>query len=143
VEHLLTARRADEIQLRFTFDVPHIPQDFRDTEYVSGEDWDWLTAQVAHHPVEKVKVIRNPAAEAPLAPPQDAPAEVAADAADGKKSAGIVLPGRFEFQTSWDGTIKVKRYWAVPFDTSGEPPILEINAKDIADPLAFFASLPG
>jgi molybdenum cofactor biosynthesis enzyme MoaA len=140
VEHLLAARRADEIQLRFTFDVPHIPQEFRESEYVSAADWDWLTAQMAHHPAEKVKVIRNPAAEAPPAPAaavmdEGAPAE--------KASAGIVLPGRFEFQTSWDGTIKVKRYWAVPFDTSGEPPILEINAKDIADPLAFFASLPG
>jgi hypothetical protein len=74
-----------------------------------------------------------------MAVPAGAPAELTAP----PKSAGIVLPGRFEFQTSWDGTIKVKRFWAVPFDTSGEPPILEINAKDIADPLAFFASLPG
>jgi molybdenum cofactor biosynthesis enzyme MoaA len=138
VEHLLTQRRADEIQLRFTFDVAHIPAEFRASEYVDDADWDWLAAQVAHLPADKVKVIRNPAAEA--APPvQETPA--APD--PGTKSAGVVLPGRFEFQTSWDGTIKVKRFWAVPFDVSGEKPILEINARDIADPLAFFASLPG
>ena len=132
VDHLLTARRADEIQLRFTFDVPHIPQQFRDTEYVADADWDWLAEQVAHHPAGKVQVIRSPAAESPAA-------AIETDAAP----AGIVLPGRFEFQTSWDGTIKVKRFWAIPFDTSGEPPIAEVNVRDISDPLAFFASLPG
>jgi MoaA/NifB/PqqE/SkfB family radical SAM enzyme len=134
VDHLLTARRADEIQLRFTFDVPHIPEEFRATEYVDDADWDWLTQQVAHLPADKVKVIRNPAAEAPSAEPAPTPTE---------KPAGIVLPGRYEFQTSWDGTIKVKRFWAIPFDVSGEPPIAEVNARDIADPLDFFASLSG
>ncbi len=132
VDHLLTARRADEIQLRFTFDVAHIPQQFRDTEYVGDADWDWLAGQVAHHPAGKVQVIRSPAAESPVAAAETAAAP-----------AGIVLPGRFEFQTSWDGTIKVKRFWAIPFDTSGEPPIAEVNVRDIEDPLAFFASLPG
>jgi MoaA/NifB/PqqE/SkfB family radical SAM enzyme len=132
VDHLVNKRRADEIQLRFTFDVPHIPQQFRDTEYVGDADWDWLAGQVAHHPAGKVQVIRSPAAENPLAAAETAAAP-----------AGIVLPGRFEFQTSWDGTIKVKRFWAIPFDTSGEPPIAEVNVRDIEDPLAFFASLPG
>jgi molybdenum cofactor biosynthesis enzyme MoaA len=134
VDHLLNDRRADEIQLRFTFDVPHIPDAFRAAEYVDDAAWDWLAAQVAHHPAAKVQVIR-PAASA---------AEVAAPASDAAPApAGIVLPGRFEFQTSWDGTIKVKRFWPVPYDVSGEPPVAEVNVKDITDPLAFFASLPG
>jgi molybdenum cofactor biosynthesis enzyme MoaA len=125
VDHLLTDRRADEIQLRFTFDVPHIPPEFRASEYVDEADWDWLAAQVAHHPAHKVQVIR------PTAEPEP-----------GANTQGVVLPGRFEFQTSWDGTIKVKRFWAIPFDVSGEPPIADLNVKDITDPLAFFASLP-
>jgi hypothetical protein len=127
VEHLLHDRRADEIQLRFTFDVPHIPDSFRTAEYVDDAAWDWLASRVAHHPATKVQVIRPAAA-----------ADAAAPAVP-----GIVLPGRFEFQTSWDGTIKVKRFWPVPYDVSGEPPVAEVNVKDIADPLAFFASLPG
>ncbi len=130
VDHLLTARRADEIQLRFTFDVPWIPQDFRDAEFVDDADWDWLAQQVAHHPAHKVQVIRNPSAEAP-APQPEAP------------KAGVVLPGRYEFETRWDGTIKVKRFWAIPFELSREPPLATVNLRDIADPLAFFASLPG
>ena len=139
VEHLLAKRGADEIQLRFTFDVPHIPQDFRATEYADDADWDRLEEQVAHFPADKVKVIRDPSAEAP-AVSGEASAVLARETGT---PLGVVLPGRFEFQTSYDGTIKVKRFWAIPFDTSGEPPILEVNAKDIADPLAFFASLPG
>ena len=71
-----------------------------------------------------VQVIRPPAAQAP-------------------GGAGVVLPGRYECKTSWDGTFKVHRFWAVPFSTSGEPPVAEVNVKDIEDPVAFFASLPG
>jgi molybdenum cofactor biosynthesis enzyme MoaA len=139
VEHLLTARRADEIQLRFTFDVAHIPDEFRASEYVDDAAWDWLAEQVAHHPAHKVQVIRPPAAAPSATPDGDA----AAPPQNAEAPKGVVLPGRYEFQTSWDGTIKVKRFWAVPFDTSGEPPIAEVNVRDIADPLAFFASLPG
>ncbi len=139
VDHLLTQRRADEIQLRFTFDVPWIPQDFRDAEYVRDEDWDWVAAQVAHHPAHKVQVIRSPAAEAPaLAAPAAETRGAVADA----PSAGVVLPGRYEFETSWDGTIKVKKFWAIPFELSREPPVTIVNLRDIPDPLAFFASLP-
>ena len=129
VDHLLTQRRADQIQLRFTFDVPWIPQDFRDAEFITEADWDWLAEQMAHHPADKVQVIRSPAAEAPAAMP-DAP------------RAGVVLPGRYEFETRWDGTIKVKKFWAIPFELNREPPAAIVNLRDIADPLAFFASLP-
>jgi len=122
VEHLLSARRADEIQLRFTFDMPHIPQEFRDAEYVDDAAWDWLEAAVSHHPPGRVQVIRPPAAEAP-------------------GGSGVVLPGRFECKMKWDGTFKVHRFWAVPFSTNGEPPVAVVNVKDIGDPAAFFGAL--
>jgi molybdenum cofactor biosynthesis enzyme MoaA len=122
VDHLLSERRADEIQLRFTFDVPHIPQAFRDTEYVDNADWDWLAAQVAHHPPHKVQVIRPPADEV-------------------KAESGVLMPGRFEFKTSWDGTLNIHRFWAVPFDTSGEPPVATVNVKDIGNPAEFLKSI--
>jgi MoaA/NifB/PqqE/SkfB family radical SAM enzyme len=135
VDHLLSARRADEIQLRFTFDVPHIPPEFRAAEFVDQADWDWLARKVAHYPAQKVQVIRDPTQDLP---PERKP--VGPGGAQAEK--GVILPGRFEFQTSWDGTIRVKRFWAIPYDTSGEDPVATYNARDIADPLAFFASLP-
>ena len=122
VDYLLSERRADEIQLRFTFDVPHIPQEFRDAEYIDDAGWDWLAAQVSHHPAHKVQVIRPPA---PL------PAD----------QGGVLLPGRFEFKMSWDGTLAIHRFWAVPFDNSGEPPVRTVNVKDVSDPLALFREL--
>jgi MoaA/NifB/PqqE/SkfB family radical SAM enzyme len=124
VDYLVSERGANEIQLRFTFDMPHIPQEFRDAEYVDDADWDWLAAAVAHHPPRKVQVIRPPAAEAP-------------------GGAGVILPGRYELQMSYDGTLKVRRFWAVPFANSGEPPVAVVNVNDIADPAAFFGTLPG
>jgi len=122
VEHLLSARRADEIQLRFTFDMPHIPQEFREAEYVDDAAWDWLEDAVGHHRPGRVQVIRPPAVEAP-------------------EGGGVVLPGRFECKLSWDGTFKVHRFWAVPFSTSGEKPVAVVNVKDIDDPVAFFGAL--
>jgi molybdenum cofactor biosynthesis enzyme MoaA len=126
VDHLLTQRRADEIQLRFTFDVPHITDEFRAAEYIDDSGWNWLAEQVAHHPAHKVQVIRPPAPPGETVP-QDA--------------GGVLLPGRYEFKMSWDGTLKIHRFWAVPFDNSGEPPVLQVNVKDIADPLDLFAQL--
>jgi MoaA/NifB/PqqE/SkfB family radical SAM enzyme len=122
VEHLLAQRRADEIQLRFTFDVAHIPQEFRDSEYIDDAGWDWLAAQVAHHPARKVQVIR---------PPADMPGG----------EGGALLPGRYEFKMSWDGALKINRFWAVPFSASGEPPLAELNVRDVSDPLSLFAEL--
>ena len=122
VDHLVSARRAEEIQLRFTFDMPHIPQEFRDAEYVDDAAWDWLAAQVAHYPPALVQVVRPP-------PPRDANAK------------GILLPGRFELSTSYDGTVKIKRFWPFPFSHRGEPPVAVVNVKDITDWPAYFAEL--
>jgi hypothetical protein len=124
VDHLVNARRADEIQLRFTFDMPHIPEEFRAAEYVDNADWDWLAGEVAHYQAGKVQVIRPPDREAP-------------------GSAGVELPGRYELKLSYDGTLKVHKFWAVPFSNNGQGPVATVNVKDIDDPAAFFGSLPG
>lgn len=121
VRYLVEERAAAQVQLRFTFDVPHIPQEFRETEYVADADWDWLERQTDHYPRDLVQVIRPPPAQS---------------------EAGVRMPGRYECKLSWDGTLRVQRYWAVPFDTAGEPPVAEVNVRDIADPLAFIDSLP-
>jgi MoaA/NifB/PqqE/SkfB family radical SAM enzyme len=130
VEHLLAERRGDEIQLRFTFDVPHIPAEFSQAEFIDDSDWDWLQAQVAHHPAHKVQVIRPPAVTAANA--------AAPESAD---QGAVFLPGRFEFKMSYDGTLEVKRFWAIPYDSAGEAPVAVVNVRDIVDPLAFFANL--
>jgi MoaA/NifB/PqqE/SkfB family radical SAM enzyme len=123
VAELVNNRRADQIQLRFTFDVPHIPPEFRATEYVEEADWDWLEHEMSGYPRDKVQVIRPPDTEAP-------------------PFGSAALPGRYEFKLSWDGTLKINRFWAVPFEEPGEDRVAEMNVKDIADPLALFAQLP-
>jgi MoaA/NifB/PqqE/SkfB family radical SAM enzyme len=123
VGELVNSRRADQIQLRFTFDVPHIPPEFRAAEYVEETDWDWLEQEMAGYDRNMVQVIRPPATEAP-------------------PFGSAALPGRYEFKLSWDGTLKINRFWAVPFEEPGEDRVAELNVKDIADPLALFAELP-
>lgn len=120
--YLLAERRADEIQLRFTFDLPHIPAAFRESEYVTESDWDWLAAQVADHPPGKVQVIRAPGQES-------------------GNGEGVFMPGRYELKLSWDGTLKVNRFWSVPFEAAGEAPVKVLNVRDIEDWPAFFGAL--
>ena len=123
VRYLIEEQRADKVQLRFTFDLAHIPATFRAAEFIDEADWDWLEAELARDPRPQVQLIRPPRENLP--------------------STGVVLPGRFEFKLSYDGTLNVHRFWPVPFDSNGEPPVATVNIRDITDPLHFLDSLTG
>jgi len=120
VEHLVSERRADEVQLRFTYDVAHIDDAFRKAEYIDEPQWDILDDLARRYPPGKVVVVRPPT--------QQVVEEF------------FELRGRYQFRTSWDGSVKVLQY-RVPFPDEAHP-LVETNVRDIADPLAFFASLP-
>jgi MoaA/NifB/PqqE/SkfB family radical SAM enzyme len=126
VRHLIEQRRADEVQLRFTFDVPFIEKAFREAEFLDDADWDWLVEQMSVFPPGKVQIVLPPRAGAETTGPSE----------------GAFLQGRYEFKISCDGTLLVNRYWAVPYDGSTEDRVAETNLRDIADPLAFIAGLP-
>jgi hypothetical protein len=126
VRHLIEQRRADEVQLRFTFDVPFIEKAFREAEFLDDADWDWLGEQMSVFPPGKVQIVLPPRAGAETTGPSE----------------GAFLQGRYEFKISCDGTLLVNRYWAVPYDGSTEDRVAETNLRDIADPLAFIAGLP-
>jgi MoaA/NifB/PqqE/SkfB family radical SAM enzyme len=127
VAHLFSERRAGQVQLRFTFDVPFIAADFRAAEFLDDADWDWLVDQMSIYPAGKVEIVLPPRTDAATL---KAPAQ------------GVYLPGRYEFKLAYDGTLLVNRFWAVPYDGAMEDRVAEVNVRDIADPLDFIASLP-
>ena len=57
---LLAERVAWQVEIRHTFDEAHIPQEFRDTEYLTTAEWTWLTDQLAHHDPARVLLLLPP-----------------------------------------------------------------------------------
>ena len=60
IEYLRNERRAWKIEIRDTMDVPWIPQEFRDTEFLDHADWVWLRDQLAHYSPTEVSLCLPP-----------------------------------------------------------------------------------
>jgi len=139
VSHLLMERRADQVEVRYTYDVPHIPADFKAAEYLEPADWRWLRDQLAPHLPGRVML---------LAPPADAPVPVpSAEGGHGgvrPPPADPVLAGRYMFRLSWDGSLRVVGVLSSSRrDEARDHPMLSLNVRDITDPEAFFERLEG
>jgi len=125
VAYLLNERRAAEVELRFTFDVAHLPPAFRTEEFLDPEEWQWLRDQLSGYPAEQVQLILPP----------------------GMGGTREVLPrtfltGRYDCRLSWDGTLSVNRYWAVPYEGNPEDQrLLTANVRDIPDVPEFLGEL--
>jgi organic radical activating enzyme len=156
--YLLAERQAAQVEFRYTYDVPHIPGDFKDSEYLEPADWAWLKQALAGFPPDKVVLI---------APPNDAPPPVpAAGRAAAKTKPGAepepgppppaplppppptppsavpVLQGRYMFRLSWDGALKVVAIEAASRGHDGRERIVFTgNIRDLPDPLTYFAQL--
>jgi hypothetical protein len=139
--YLLAERRAAQFEIRYTFDVPYIPAEFRAAEFLDAADWAWLAAELADLPRDRLQLILPPHPAA--AAVRDA-AYAPAGAPAGPVAAGpdpmAVLPGRMMFRLSWDGTLKVVGVLAASrHDAAVDGVIATTNIRDIADPAAFFA----
>jgi len=130
VGHLLSVGQATLVEMRYTYDVPHIPAAFKAAEYLEAEDWRWLRDQLAPFGPERVR-LEEPPAPAPPAPGMP-------------DTSTKVLTGRYMFRLSWDGTLHVVGTLASSrYDYAGERNLMTTNIRDIADPQAFFDKLDG
>jgi molybdenum cofactor biosynthesis enzyme MoaA len=156
VETLLTRGLAWQVEIRHTFDEEHIPQAFRDSEYLTTEEWAWLADRLAGH---------DPARVVLLAPPGGigyTPGSVAADPATDDKAVGRVpitpsgalvpitaptgryqrIPRPLAIAMEWTGTLRI---YGGEVRGAGTRPIvvnyLVTNIGYIGDPLAFLMSL--
>jgi hypothetical protein len=168
VAHLLTRRRASQVEVRYTFDVPHIPADFKQAEFLDADDWTWLRDQLSHYRPEQVQLVLPPMtamAEPGSAPgdgvPVDGTDASAADEAGATDGSGAaeeageaapadrtgapgpaILAGRYMLRMSWDGSLRIHAILASSrYDDQQERLLLHTNVTDIADPAAFLDSL--
>lgn len=63
-EHLLTERGGAEVEVRYTYDEPHIPSEFRAAEYLDDDEWLWLRDQLAPRLNSSVMLSLPPGVEA-------------------------------------------------------------------------------
>jgi hypothetical protein len=145
--YLLEERSAAMVQLRHTFDVPHLPPDFRASEFLDPEEWLALRDRLAELPQDRVQLLLPPDMPAPAPAPATATATATADPAAPAApvaAAAPVMPDYYLFGLSWDGTLRVNGTRADSRNgTAIETEIVLTNVHDIADPAAFLDGLAG
>lgn len=134
VEYLRNERLASNVEVRHTFDEAHIPRDFKDTEYLDTPDWQWLQAQLAHHPVQDVVFAPPPGLPAIGADPQAPPPAIETDAMRER------VQGVFQVQLFHTGFMAI--YPVLAGASSREhPDRVHVNIMKIGDPVDYLMSL--
>ncbi len=145
VGYLLQQRKASTVEIRYTFDYEHIPEDFRSSEFLINEDWSWLREALRDYNDGRVRVIFPPSFDVPGDRLAFDPVEQVGVAGENARLSNVryFLPARYQFRLDSDGSLEVRRHWGYPYDQ--DPPkevIAKLNVREIRDPLAFLASLP-
>jgi MoaA/NifB/PqqE/SkfB family radical SAM enzyme len=141
VAWLLAERQADHVELRYTYDVPHIPPEFRQAEFLAPDEWFRLRDRLAHFAADRVRLVLPPdlPATASAAAPNDAAAAAPPPAA--APASGFVA-GRYMFRLSWDGALRLRGVLASSRgEDVREQELLAANIREVADPAAFFEAL--
>ena len=132
------------VEVRDTYDEPHIPDDFRRSEYLDSTGWQWLREQLAgYSPDDLLLIAPPPPAEAPPAeaPQAAAPAPPPAPAKTSREEPPLrptVYPisARMEF----DGKLIIYNEWR---DAAGQPvhdQLATTNIQRIRDVRKFLTS---
>jgi hypothetical protein len=148
VQTLLDDKRAWQVELRHTYDVFHIPDEFRVAEFLTTEEWAWLAAELAHHDPTRVVLLLPPGGQGhdpdALRPKPDP------DNDDGKfigfaaaeDAAWNRAPRPYNLAMDWSGVLRV--YGWKP-QGGGQPDRFITYAKTnitfLADPLNFLSAL--
>ncbi len=149
VHHLFEERQARQVEIRYTYDVPHIPPGFKQAEYLEPQDWRWLQEQFSQYTSDRLMLVAPPNDAAPAVPAakggaSDGVGDTGATrlAVPPQEAAGAVLAGRYMFRLSWDGSLRVQGILAASRNGEArERQLLSTNIRDIADPRAFFDEL--
>jgi hypothetical protein len=158
VRYLREERLAWHIEVRYTYDEPHIAADFRESEFLEAADWAWLQQELGGYPAEEVAVLTpdtvprevkpapKPNGAALLPEPPSVPAKIIPLAP--------ILPWRplpalpngdpdypilpLNVQMSWDGHMIISDKW----DHDADRKNLGIaDIRGVPDPFAFLMTI--
>jgi hypothetical protein len=144
VETLLNEKHGWQAEIRSTMDMPQIPEDFREAEFLSTLEWNWLIQELKRFPGERIVIIPPPQGKgydreegkrvlkASEQPPERA----------GWVEAKGPAPRPFNVRIGWDGTLNI--YAELPTRPGEQPDLanyLISNINDMEDPLATFLAM--
>jgi hypothetical protein len=158
VRYLREERLAWHIEVRYTYDEPHIPAAFRASEFLAPADWVWLQSALGHYPADEVAVLTPdslPREVQPAPPPHGAvllpepppvPAQIVpvptlppwrpAPALPTCDPAHPILP--LNVQMRWDGHMIVSDKWDHEADRKT---IGTADIRGVPDPFAFLMAI--
>jgi MoaA/NifB/PqqE/SkfB family radical SAM enzyme len=128
VRYLREERQGAMIDVRYTFDMQHIPGEFKEAEYLQEEDWVWLQSQLGQYSLDQVTLSLPPE----LIPPPPI--------AVNPEKRGERLAGVFEVRLSYDGTMAICPALAGE-SPQGRQDFVHVNIKDIGDPAEYLMTL--
>jgi MoaA/NifB/PqqE/SkfB family radical SAM enzyme len=134
VKYLCDERLAWQVEVRHTFDVEHIPADFRDAEFLGDDGWAWLTEQLSAYSAEDVLLIPPPMPSAPPTQPQLA-ATVSSDPVP------CLVTRPLNIRMEWDGSLIVYGEWTGPTGKREHEQFVVTNVHRLRDPRLFLTSL--
>jgi hypothetical protein len=75
VKYLHEERLAHQVELRYSFDVPHMPAEFKRAEFLEPRDWYWLVNELRAYTPEQLIIDLPPGVVLPPLGSNDLPAE--------------------------------------------------------------------
>ncbi len=136
VKYLRDERLAWQVEVRHTFDVAHIPNEFRESEFLGEEDWKWLAEQLAVYPSDEVLLIAPPEPD-PSAQPAATPAE--SHAAPQQIHGLVTRP--LNIRVEWDGALTVYGEWIGSAGERVHERFVVTNLHYLRDPRQFLTAL--
>lgn len=161
IDYLLQERLASIVEVRHTYDVPHIPRAFRHAEYMGRDDWLWLRDQLARFTAEQVMLVLPPGLDNAAfdeeaadwsehvarmyeasGPAPSAIHAVPPEPFQGKVPRGFLV-GQYGMRLFWDGRLEINALWG-DHDVPAPPELrlVTTNVRDIGDVEAFLNGLP-
>jgi hypothetical protein len=134
VKYLRDERLAWQVEVRHTFDVEHIPTDFRDAEFLGDDGWSWLAEQLKAYSAEDVLLIPPPVPDASPTQPQAA-------ATMGQVSVPRLVTRPLNIRMEWDGALTVYGEWTGLTGVREHEQFVVTNVHHLRDPRLFLTSL--
>jgi hypothetical protein len=142
VATLLREKQAWQVEIRHTYDEPHIAPDFREAEFLSTEEWAWLADQLRDWPADRVLLLLPPGGKGHDGPSAPAPDSLPSAEATGGEAAPSRIPRPLNISISWDGAMRV--YGEEPRGPGEAPAHVNYVMTNIAyldDPVRFLLAL--
>ena len=144
VEMLLNEKHGYQAEIRSTMDMPQITDEFREEEFLSTQEWGWLTQALKRFPQERIVLLPPPQGKGydrEEARPARAPSTQAPETSGWVEAKGPVSRP-FNVRIGWDGTLNI--YAELPTRPGAQPELanyLVTNINELEDPLGSFFAL--